>query len=108
MRPFVILAIISCLLSLCNAARLIILQNQAGQEERYNSNDYYCHRVGSKFHGPNNQAASHGGPTMYYSDSECKKLVFTDTLGYGMFNRVSKPIKAYRAYDVFYSTTKAA
>ncbi|KAJ2700145.1 hypothetical protein H4218_002229 [Coemansia sp. IMI 209128] len=107
MRSFVILAIISCLLALCNAARLIVLQNQAGQEERYNSNDYKCHRVGSTFHGPNNQAASHGGPTKYYSDSGCRNLVFTDHYGYGMFNRVSSPIKAYRAFEIVMSSTVA-
>ncbi|KAJ1821524.1 hypothetical protein GGH91_000799 [Coemansia sp. RSA 2671] len=104
MRSFVILAIISCLLALCNAARLIALQNQAGQEERYNSNDYKCHGVSSTFSGPNNQASSHGGPAMYYSDSGCRNLVFTDYWGYGAFYRVSSPIKSYRAFDIAMST----
>ncbi|KAJ2493176.1 hypothetical protein IWW37_000826 [Coemansia sp. RSA 2050] len=100
MRYFVVLAILSCLLALCHAAREIVLTNAEGKEEIYDSDDYYCHRVGRKFHSPENEAVATGGPVIYYSDSECRKWVHVDLDGEGEPIHVASHIKAYRALDL--------
>ncbi|KAJ1825334.1 hypothetical protein GGH91_001425 [Coemansia sp. RSA 2671] len=100
MRYFVILAILSCILALCHAAREVVLKNADGEEETYNSDDFFCHRVGRKFHSPENEAVATGGPVMYYSDSECRKRVNVDLDGEGESIHVASRIKAYRALDL--------
>ncbi|KAJ2744393.1 hypothetical protein GGI20_002998 [Coemansia sp. BCRC 34301] len=105
MRYIVVLAVLSCLLALCQAARRVTLKNAAGQVEVYNSNDNYCHRVGSKYHGSPNYAAVTGGPTNYFSDSECKNWVAIDNYASGGYIYVGSPIKAYRAVNYVHSTT---
>ncbi|KAJ2025284.1 hypothetical protein IWW57_003431 [Coemansia sp. S610] len=97
MHFFIILAVLSSMLALCHAARKVTLSNIHGQLETYNSDDYHCHRVGRKFQSPHNSAAATGGPTTYYSDSECKVKTITDSKGKGDFIYVPSPIKAYRA-----------
>ncbi|KAJ2571675.1 hypothetical protein GGH95_004151 [Coemansia sp. RSA 1836] len=97
MRYFAILVVLSCLLALCHAARRVTLQNAYGQVEVYNSNDYYCHRVGSKYHGTWSYAAVTGGVTAYFGDSECKQRVFADYNANGGYNYIGSPVKAYRA-----------
>ncbi|KAJ2489649.1 hypothetical protein IWW37_003787 [Coemansia sp. RSA 2050] len=97
MRFFVLLAVLSCMLALCHAARKVTLRNAQGQQETYYSDDYHCHRVGRKYHNPNNMAAATGGPTAYYIDSECKVGTLIDPVGKGDFVRISTGVKAYRA-----------
>ncbi|KAJ2043040.1 hypothetical protein H4S04_006978 [Coemansia sp. S16] len=99
MRFFVILAILSCILALCHAAREITLRNAEGEEDTYNSDDYYCHRVGRMFLSSDNEAIATGGPTMYYSDSQCRKRVSVDLDGEGEVIKVASRIKAYRALN---------
>ncbi|KAJ1821522.1 hypothetical protein GGH91_000801 [Coemansia sp. RSA 2671] len=97
MRFFVVLAALSCMLALCHAARKVTFNNWQGQQETYYSDDYHCHRVGRKFHSPQNWAAATGGPTAYYIDSECNVGTVIDPNGKGAFVQVSSPIKGYRA-----------
>ncbi|KAJ2051951.1 hypothetical protein GGI01_003334 [Coemansia sp. RSA 376] len=104
MRVVVILATLGCLLALCHAesedaSREVTFTNSSGQEEVYNSDDFHCHRVGRKFHTPDNTAAATGGPVKYYSDSRCKVFETFDTIGKGAPFKMKTPIKAYRAID---------
>ncbi|KAJ2061338.1 hypothetical protein GGI08_002873 [Coemansia sp. S2] len=98
MRFFVLLAVLSCLLALCHAARTVTFENALRQRETYHSDDYYCHRVGRKFHNPFNKASAIGGATTYFSDSECKVGVLIDPVGKGEFLDIPSRIKSYRAF----------
>ncbi|KAJ2864205.1 hypothetical protein GGH94_003069 [Coemansia aciculifera] len=99
MRFFVILAILSCLLALCHAKRKIEIKNEKLVKETYYSDDDYCHRVGRKFHGPNNMVASTGGPTMFYKDSKCKVPAFLYQRTDEEYEDIPYAIKGYRAYN---------
>ncbi|KAJ2748630.1 hypothetical protein H4R27_006127 [Coemansia aciculifera] len=99
MRFFIILAILSCVLALCHAAREVTLRNAKGEEETYDSDDYNCYAVGRLFYSPDNEAIAIGGPTMYFSDSQCRKRVGVDLDGEGEVLKIASRIKAFRALN---------
>ncbi|KAJ2684616.1 hypothetical protein IWW39_004793 [Coemansia spiralis] len=97
MRFYLVLASVGCLLAPGRADRRVSLRNLAGKVQVYHSDDFYCHPVGSSYHGDYNSASVVGGPTGYYSDSGCKIHIFTEGFGGGTYYDISSPIKAYRA-----------
>ncbi|KAJ2703794.1 hypothetical protein H4218_000033 [Coemansia sp. IMI 209128] len=98
MRYFVVLALSSCLLALCHAAREVSFKDEKMREETYYSDDYKCHRVGRKYHEGNIMVAVVGGPVMLYSDSKCKEKVFLYQDPTTEYQDLSPGIKSYRAY----------
>ncbi|KAJ2871498.1 hypothetical protein GGH93_004775 [Coemansia aciculifera] len=69
------------------------------EKETYHTDNSECYAVGRKFHNPDNKAIAIGGPTIYFSNLQCRKRVGVDLDGKGEALKIASRIKSFRALN---------
>ncbi|KAJ2487671.1 hypothetical protein IWW37_005157 [Coemansia sp. RSA 2050] len=97
MRSYFLLAVLSCLLALCNATYIGITNGAV--LKNYEALDTKCHKVDPLFLGKNNRISISGTVTYVFSNDDCTNLVGVGYHTKNAWQAVSRPIRS------FYSTS---
>ncbi|KAJ2694266.1 hypothetical protein H4218_005696 [Coemansia sp. IMI 209128] len=96
MRSYILLAVLSCLLALCNATYIGF--GNATFIKAYEALDTKCHKIEPWFLGNNNRISVSGTATYVFGNDDCTNLVAVGYHSKNVWQAVSRPIRS------FYST----
>ncbi|KAJ2335193.1 hypothetical protein GGH91_005529 [Coemansia sp. RSA 2671] len=99
MRSYLLLAVFSCLLALCNATYLGI--SNATSFTNYEALDTKCHKVESWYQGKNNKITVSGSATYVFGNDDCTNLVAVGYHSKGVWQAVSRPIRSFYSTDTW-------
>ncbi|KAJ2896428.1 hypothetical protein IWW38_002021 [Coemansia aciculifera] len=104
MRCFIIIAVLSCLLALCNSTYVVISNLKISKP--YQVQDTLCYTTDPIFNVTVNQAvhniiAISGHPTSFFANSDCTYMVAMAYDTAGKFIDVYRPIRSFSVQSTY-------